>query len=227
MDCQYCQGAGARFRSSDGEENAKIARAFRGHVVFEKGELIDSELQRANFVYVISEGMAHAFTQLPDGRRQILRYLYAGDMATTLHGLEGHMRVRVRCLTDVRACQYDAGLLRDALYTRADLLSHLMTDCLSAMAAQDEQIVNVGARTSEEALACFLLMHYRRQIGADQPAGELIFPIRLSDIADTIGVTEVHAGRLMRRLEREGLVERRSSNILFVDRKALETFATT
>jgi CRP-like cAMP-binding protein len=134
------------------------------------------------------------------------------------------MRVRVRCLTEVRACQYEAGLLRDVIYTRGDLLSHLMADCLANMAAQDEQLLNVGARTSEEALAYFVLKHFRRQIGSEQRDGEVVFPMRLSDIADTIGVTEVHAGRLMRRLEAEGLVERRSSNLLFVNRAGLESF---
>jgi len=225
VDCQYCQGTGARFRSSDNEESAKISRALRGHVTFQKGELIESELQRASFAYVISQGMAHAFTQLPDGRRQILRYLYPGDLATSLHPQDSAMRIRVRCLTDVRACQYDAALLRAAIYARGDLLSHLMADCLAIMAAQDEQILSVGARTSEEALAHFVLMHFRRQLGSKPTEGEVLFPMRLSDIADTVGVTEVHAGRLMRRLEAEGLVERRSSNLLFVNRRALEAFA--
>jgi CRP-like cAMP-binding protein len=68
-------------------------------------------------------------------------------------------------------------------------------------------------------------MHVRRQLGSKPAEGEVLFPLRLSDIADTVGVTEVHAGRLMRHLEAQGLVERRSSNLLFVNRRALEAFA--
>ena len=58
MDCQYCQGASARLKSSDPEENQKIEKARSGHVVFERGELIDADLQRGNHVYIVAEGLA-------------------------------------------------------------------------------------------------------------------------------------------------------------------------
>ena len=190
-------------------------------MVFERGELIDADLQRANHVYIVAEGLACSFTQLADGRRQILKYFYPGDLTTTLHPASNTMRVGVRCLTKVKACRFEAGLLRDALYARRDLLALLTEFAAERLEEKDERMTDMGARTSEEALANFVLGHFRHLMGGVE-AGEIAFPIRLSDIADTIGVTEVHAGRLMRKLETDKLVERRPSSRLYVRAEKLE-----
>ena len=189
--------------------------------MFERGELIDADLQRGNHVYIVAEGLACSFTQLADGRRQILRYFYPGDLTTTLHPASNRMRVGVRCLTRVKACRFEASLLRDALYARRDLLTLLTQMAAERLEEKDERMTDMGARTSEEALANFVLGHFRHLMGGAD-AGEIAFPVRLSDIADTIGITEVHAGRLMRKLESDRLVERRPSSRLFVQAEKLE-----
>lgn len=220
VECQFCQGANARLQSSDPEESIKIERARSGHQVFEKGELIESDIQRASYIFIISEGMAYSFTQLPDGRRQILKYFYPGDLTTVLHPAGNRMRVSVRCLTRVKACRFEAGIIRDALYARRDLLARVAEHAIGQLAEREQLLTDIGACTSEEALARFLLNHFNSVQGGVDDA-EVAFPVRLSDIADTIGVTEVHAGRLMRKLEADRLIERRPSSRLFVRAQAL------
>ena len=224
MECQYCEGVGARLKSTNLEETAKIANARRGHVDFHKGDLIESELQSSQFIYIVAEGLAHVFKQLPDGRRQIMRYLYPGDLATLISPQSRDMQSGIRCLTDVRACRFDAGVLRDAVYTKSDLLSRLTRHCMDEVAEQGERLVDIGARTSEEALANFLLAHFWRVRGQGVLEGEVPFPMRLNDIADTVGVTEVHAGRLFRRLQELGAIERRASSQLYVRAEVLASF---
>jgi CRP-like cAMP-binding protein len=191
------------------------------HITLQKGELITSEIHTTSFVYVVAEGVAYAYTQLADGRRQILRHLFPGDVATVFSPKGSALRVTMRCLTPVRLCRFDAEPFRSALEDQEKFVSCLLRRLIEENTKLDQRLVELGALTSEEAEARFILDYYQRMRGTDAGDGEVHFPFRLIDIADTVGVTEVHAGRLMRKLEEVGAIDRRLSSQLYVSPERL------
>lgn len=57
-------------------------------------------------------------------------------------------------------------------------------------------------------------------------SAEIQFPLRLAEIADTVGITEVHAGRVIRSLEKKGAIARKEPASLFVDEAHLQAVAS-
>ena len=52
---------------------------------------------------------------------------------------------------------------------------------------------------------------------------EFVFPLRLSDIAETLGITAVHAGRVIRGLEKKKAIWRKDRQHLGVDERVLRS----
>ena len=85
-----------------------------------------------------------------------------------------------------------------------------------------EQIVRNGKQTARERIGHFLLELYRRVLitGAGNGDGFRV-PLTQTVIADALGLTPIHTNRVLRQLERDGLLERNNGWILFRDQARL------
>src|SRR5258707_566000 len=90
--------------------------------------------------------------------------------------------------------------------------------------AQDERHlhnwnVRLGRANGEERLAVFLLELRNRltALGVTSAATRYALPLTQQQIADHIGLTTVHVGRLLRRFRELGMVDIRSNEVVFLD----------
>lgn len=72
-----------------------------------------------------------------------------------------------------------------------------------------EWIVNVGRRDARSAM-CHLLCEFARRLEIGGLAEELAYELPMSQeqLADALGITSVHVNRVLRDLDREGLIRR-------------------
>ena len=90
-----------------------------------------------------------------------------------------------------------------------------------------EWLVNVGSRPAEQRLAhllCELLLRLRAVGLTDGDEYEL--PLTQTDLADTMGMSNVHMNRVLQKLRSEGLIELKSQNLVILDFERLKEFGS-
>jgi len=192
-------------RNSDAQL-AFIQALKKQEVNLKRGEQILPEGGRTGELFTLLFGMAFRYRTLRDGRRQILNFLFPGDLI----GLQEQIAVNsphgVESLTDVKLCAF-AGENLWELYRQHPRLGYDIT----WLAAHEEHIVDdnmlsIGRRTAIERIAMLLIHVFKRaeQSGLSSD-GSAPFPINQQHIADALGLSLVHTNKTMRRLEKLGL----------------------
>ena len=189
---------------------------------FDKGARWIVEGDRVGQVSVVSRGWAIRYKLLDDGRRQILNVLLPGDVVgffallfkTAEYAVEPLTPLGVHCFSPERAFEAFAQAPRLAV-------------ALSWLAGQserqlDEQIVRVGRRHATERMAhLFVELNHRLQRVGLMDEQTCQFPLTQAILADTLGMSQVHANRSFRQLVQEGLVAWQSGRIQLLDTAGL------
>ena len=224
MECSNCPVRRLSiYRSASEEDIAALKRLRLGVVNQEKGQLIMADEREGDSVYTILSGWAYSFALLGDGRRQILSIFHPGDFLS-ISRLYGHgIRASVRALTQVSLCKFDAkelwALLKKSQAADAGVFEYLG----NYKRLRDRQLIQLGALDAEEALASLMLEFADAARQLNQSAQELQFPLRLVEIAEFIGVTEIHAGRVFRELESKGAFQRTKPGFIKVNEEKLRS----
>jgi CRP/FNR family transcriptional regulator, anaerobic regulatory protein len=184
--------------------------------------IIHRERETPDAVYTLFEGWAFRFRLLDDGRRQILSFLLPGSaIGLPLHG-SSRMKYSVQALTDVTLCAFGRAELADYLGSVGNGLSSLETCYASLCEASDERLVDLGRRTARERLGSLILDLRERLAAQGKVANEtMFFPLKRQHIADTLGLTPVHVGRVLGQLVADKIISLDRDSLTVLDLPAL------
>ncbi|MCF8880102.1 Crp/Fnr family transcriptional regulator [Hyphobacterium sp. SN044] len=173
-------------------------------------------------VVVVRSGWAATVHMLPDGRRQILSVVLPGETLTCAGLLDEEMTISAVALSDLECCVIEADLSVAADGRCRNLQDIFAQLCRDEFQQMRRRLVDLGRRTSEERIASFILDIMRRQeaLGAAKD-GRFPFLIRQQDLADALGLTQVHASRVMSNMRRAGLIEFSRNEMAVLDADAL------
>ena len=209
---------------TEADREALSALTLRIRKVPARTDLI-SEGDPPNSVHLILDGYACRYKVLPDGQRQIMAYLVPGDFCDLNVFILDQMDHNIGTIS---ACQV-VDIPRQAIVEITDdhprVTQALMWCALVDEAVLREWLVNVGGRPANLRIAhliCELLL--RLEAVGRVTGNSFSFPFTQIDIADTMGLSNVHVHRTLRDLRLLGLIalKRRTLTILDVPRlKAL------
>jgi CRP-like cAMP-binding protein len=177
-------------------------------------------------LYTILSGWAFRYKTLPDGRRQILNYALPADFLGLQGSVADEMQHSVEALTDMMLCVFPREKLWN-LYTGHPTLAFDVT-WLAAREEQilDEQLLNVGRRTSLERSAYLLLHLFQRAEEVGLTKGSSIqFPFTQQHVADTLGMSLVHTNKTLKRLMATKAVRWKDRQFEILDRESLAEIA--
>ena len=176
--------------------------------------------------FILCFGWAVRFTQFPDGRRQSLSLILAGDPFSARMFFSPVLRSSVRALTSVRFNRVSRSDLKDGLTARPDLVEALFAAGSAEADASDALLSDLGQCTSEERVAR-LVLRTRDRYAARHVVreGRFPFPLRHQDIADIVGVTAVHVSRVLKAFRLAGLMELSRGTLTIGNPKGLERVA--
>ncbi|WP_373491018.1 Crp/Fnr family transcriptional regulator [Parasphingorhabdus sp.] len=189
---------------------------------FEKNKEIVDAGQEMDSVLIVKEGWAIRYKTLEDGRRQVLNVLLPGDMFDLQVLVAAEADHSVSTVTDLTALS-----VRPSDFQRLLTESGKLTLAFWWMQVQEEaflreQIIRNGKQTARERIGHFLLELYRRVLITGAGSGDgFRVPLTQTVIADALGLTPIHTNRVLRQLERDGLLERKNGWILFKDEARL------
>ena len=223
VPCVKCPLRGKEvLRDFTADELAFVANFKSGELNVEAGTNILLQGTNSAHLYTVLAGWAFRYKTLPDGRRQILNYALPGDFLGLQGSISDEMQHSVEALTDMLLCVFPREKLW-GLYTGYPALAFDVT-WLAAREEQilDDNLINIGRRTSLERTAYLLLHLFLRAEEVGLTKGETIqFPFTQQHIADTLGMSLVHTNKTLKRLSASKAVRWKDKQFEILDRQAL------
>ncbi|MFQ6550532.1 Crp/Fnr family transcriptional regulator [Aestuariibius sp. 2305UL40-4] len=179
---------------------------------FDRGDVIIARGASINWVVLVTSGWAARSRNTRSGDRQIINILLPGDIVTpdvfVLHRLDHEIEalstVTIRFLEkpDLQALLERAPGLATALWWAAAQEDSIVR----------EHVVRLGRRNAIERIAHFLLeMHRRLMIVKQADEGAMILPLTQLEIADALGLSNVHVNKTLFKLEDLGHIRRQKT----------------
>jgi len=177
------------------------------------------------FAFVVLDGLACEFKLLPDGRRQILAYLFAGDMSDARQPLMPRWNHAVCVLWPARVALLSPELVRRLEQSPATARA-MGRYALVKQAITREWLVNVGHRTAFERVS-HLLCEIDVRLEAVGLTRDHTFdlPLTQAEMGDTVALSAVHVNRTLMELRRLKLVTFQNRQASIHDCAALRAVA--
>ena len=158
---------------------------------------------------LILSGLAFRHKVTVEGARQILSVHIPGDFVDLEAALLRVSDHSVQALTTCELAVVPRAAIVELIETHARLAHAMWIDTLVDGSVYREWILNVGRRSSRSAM-CHLLCEFARRLEVAGLAGEAGYelPMTQEQLADALGITPVHVNRILRDLDREGMIVR-------------------
>lgn len=179
-------------------------------------------------LYVLKSGMMMSCAILANGGRQILRFLFPGDIIGTAALLYCRSPETVAALAESVVCPFDRSKLTRIVTDHPRLGAALIALGQMERVMLTDRLAGLG-RTSAKARVASVLLEVRDRIHPLRASGEkgwFVLGLTQEEIGDATGLTAVHVNRMMRLLEEEGLIEREGGRIHLIDEAALRRSAS-
>ena len=187
---------------------------------------ITSEGDRPDNVNLVMDGLACRYKVLPNGSRQIVAYLVPGDFCDLHVALLGEMDHTIGTGWGCTIAEIPRSTIEELTAHHPRITRALWWATLVDEGTLREWLVNMGQRSAYKQLAhlvCEMLVRLQTVGCASEDSFE--FPITQADLADTLGITPVHANRMLRDLRGEGLIVWSRKGVYIPDVLRLKDFA--
>ncbi|MHC2001997.1 Crp/Fnr family transcriptional regulator [Methylobacterium sp. CM6241] len=191
--------------------------------IFAKHSDIISEGDDPHHVNLILEGWACRYKQLDDGRRQIISFFVPGDLCDSHVYLLREMDHSIVALTSVKLAEISRAALEQIANDNVRLTKAFWWDTLVTVAVQREWTVNLGQRTAFERVGHLLCELFLRLQSVGLTEGTTCdLPLTQVELADALGLSNVHINRTLQELRRAGLIVLKGGRLTIPDFLALQ-----
>lgn len=173
-----------------------------------RNRLLCEEGQPALSIFNLVEGVVESCLPQPDGRRQVLAFLFAHD----LFGLSenGRYTSTVRTVTPVRAWRIPLDALEVLLRRDPTFEFHLLCKFHHDLRMAQRQMAALWHKSASSRLARFLILLARQMHPGTRHPDALELPMRRQDIADFLGLSAESVSRATRELSDAGVLRAES-----------------
>jgi CRP-like cAMP-binding protein len=178
------------------------------------------------YLHVLQTGWACTYQLLPNGQRQIVAFHLPGAVLDLDRIMTERLNFSALALSECTVGLLPLEWVRTAIDTRPAIRDLFWTLTTLENRALLESVVNLGRRTARERLAYLLsdLLERLQAIG-EALDGSFTPAINQSEMADALGLSQVHLNRSIQRLKTEGLVAIRGRRYEICDAKRLRQVA--
>jgi CRP/FNR family transcriptional regulator, anaerobic regulatory protein len=225
FECGTCPaGALAIYARTLQSDSNVITHMRRSVVTLEARVVIQDAGQVPGLVYTLRRGWACRMMRLPNGRRQILSILLPGDtLAMEAICLGDYaLTYALQALTDVTLCGFKPAEVHDLMFSSELQQAPYARYVMGQKASAERRLADIGRRHAIGALANLVLdleARLRRRGLARGDAWE--FPLRQTDLADALGLTNAHVNRTLFALKQEGVLQIGNGKLRLLDRARL------
>jgi CRP-like cAMP-binding protein len=191
-----------------------------------RGDDILREGSHPASISILMKGIACRYKVLPQGERQITSLCTPGDICNLqtlmFDELDHNVGALSECVVGLAATERVGRLVRSFAGIRAALVK----DAIIEAAMAREWILNVGRRSSYEAVAHLLCEIVARLSNVDNESrSEYSTGLTQANIADCIGISNVHVNRVLKKMAKGGFISFERGNLSVHDWTALQDAA--
>ena len=189
MGSCFAERLGDLIELSSAERQALDALEHRERPVG-KGAVLLRERDRASELYVVRRGMLMSYVLLADGSRQILRFLFPGDIAAASAMAYRQSPESVAALTDSVVAPIDRAQLGAMFDRHPRLAAAWLALCQIERVTLTDRLAGLGRTSAKTRVAALLVDIRNRMRSADGSIGST-FSVRITqeEIGDATGLT--------------------------------------
>jgi len=207
----------------DKEELAHVS-ALMTSVELEAGEPLFDEGEEAGNVFNVTSGTLKVYKLLPDGRRQVTGFLFAGDFLGLAK--QETYAFSAEAVTPATLCRFSRTKLEALMQRMPKIEQRLLNIASNELVAAQEQMLLLGRKTAREKIASFLLMLAKRAKQRGQVGDPVAVPMSRTDIGDYLGLTTETVSRTFTQLKQDGTIQLLPNHqVKLAKRQALEEIA--
>ena len=170
-------------------------------------------------LYTLLDGIAFRFKTLDDGRRQIVNFLFPGDLVGLQGAMDDPLNHGVEALSAVKLCVFPRKRIYE-IFTSHPQLGYDMT-WLAAKeeTALDDHLLALGQRKADERTVYLALFLFTRGEEVGLTKGDTL-PIQVTQaqLADSLGLSLVHTNKTLQNLRRRGILDWQPDRVVLKDR---------
>ncbi|WP_160608996.1 Crp/Fnr family transcriptional regulator [Qipengyuania gaetbuli] len=220
---QHCPG----LRPLEERQLDYIQTIKTGEYRFERGDTVLQEQESCDYLFTILEGVAIRFLTLDDGRRQIVNFMFPGDLIGLQGAFDDVVSHSVEAILPLRLCRFRRNDFVALIKEHPRLGYDITWLAAKEESALEGHLVSLGQRSARERVVFLAVWLLDRALatGIAREGNKFAMPITQSQIADMLGLSLVHTNRTIRALDRDGLVQWTSREICVPDMEKAAEFA--
>lgn len=189
-----------------------------GELHLERGGQIVVQGSISPHLYTLLSGIAFRFKTMEDGRRQVVNYLFPGDLVGLQGAMDDPLSHGAEALTNVRLCVFPRHRLFEIYEKHPRLAFDISWLAAKEETALDEHLLALGRRKADERIAYLALFLLRRgkQTGLAME-NRLDIPLNQTQIADTLGLSLVHTNKTLQSLRRRKILNWQADGVTLLD----------
>ncbi|WP_267397110.1 Crp/Fnr family transcriptional regulator [Sphingomonas sp. GC_Shp_1] len=187
-----------------------------------RGAVLLREHDKLADMFIVRRGVLMSFVLLPDGSRQILRFLFPGDLIGVSSLVYRTSTESIAALSEAVVAPFDRALIGTLIAEHPRLTGVLMALHEMERVILTDRLAALG-RTSAKVRVASLLIEIRNRQRIDDRNIGASFALGLTqeEIGDATGLTSVHVNRMLRQLEEEGMISRAGGRFTITNEPAL------
>ena len=191
-----------------------------------RGQEITEEGQTGHKAYVLQQGWAQTYKEMPDGARQIIGFPIPGDCVGLRSVLLWTADHSFSALTDAVVSAVPAQRMLQLFNDFPRLGSAFLWAASRDEAMVVEHLVNIGRRSALEHTAHFFLeLAERLMLVGLATETEFKCPLSQYVIADALGLSAIHVNRVLRELRELDLLTVKTGAVIIHDLVGLRKLA--
>lgn len=165
-------------------------------------------------LYVVKRGWLYSYTDLIDGRRQIVEIHHPGDIVGFPDIAFHETTTVLRAAEDACLCPFPKSALKKVFDSAPQLSALLFTLSIRNQVILIDFLRAMGRMSARERIAYLVLdMLARLRIANKSVADTFNLPLNQTEISDILGLTNVYVSRSFTALEKDGLIERNNGTV--------------
>ncbi|HVJ00379.1 MAG TPA: Crp/Fnr family transcriptional regulator [Sphingomonas sp.] len=203
-------------------ERRTLARLEERERPLRRGAVLRREHERGGDLFALKSGMMMSYMLLDDGSRQILRFIFPGDLFGISALVYREAPETVAALTDCVVSPFERSAFTALVADHPRLAAMVIVYGQIERAALTDRLAALGRTSAKARVAAVLLDMRNRRRALDKTIGSsFVLGLTQEEIGDATGLTAVHVNRMFRQLEEDGLIARENGRVTFLDEQAL------
>ncbi|HHJ20879.1 MAG TPA: Crp/Fnr family transcriptional regulator [Gammaproteobacteria bacterium] len=190
------------------------------------------EGDKPKYVYTLFSGWVKLYKTLANGKKQVLRFALPGDFLGFQGDFSGPVLHSAQALTQSVLCAFPRNRILSLFEAEPTIASEMILMNARDMNVCQEHLLSTGVRNARERIAFLLLEIYYRLKVLNQfateglPENTVHVPITQEDIAEAVGMTQIHVNRTLQQMKEEGLLLCANQKLVVLNEQALIEMAS-